>query len=337
MKNTVGLDDKVIPIYFPSNLVRWLESQGYKREELIKETGLEATEIDKPEALTSFRIHRKIIENAVHVVDQPHLGLAFGQQLQITSMGMVGYAALSEKNVEKSLQTLVKFFKLQASLLHLDLQYEQDYVSLLIEETIDLGSIRRFIFETILAFSRNMLDSQGIGQLSGMHCKMKMPQTDDWDEVKHLLPFPVLFGQTVNALVVPAEYLDIPLKMADPVSASSAIKICEERLQRIENQEGLLNRLQVLIEESLNNPPSLAQAAEHFCVSPRTLRRELEKLDTTYQTQLDHYRKEAAINYLKGSTLTVQEIADKMGYNDSSNFARAFRKWTGKSPGDYRQ
>ncbi|BFM15500.1 ornithine utilization transcriptional regulator OruR [Maricurvus nonylphenolicus] len=337
MKNTFGLDDKVIPIYFPSSLVRWLESQGYKREELIEGTDLEATEIDKPEALTSFRKHRKIIENAVRLADSPHLGLAFGQQLQITSMGIVGYAALSEKNVGQSLQTIVKFIRLQASLLDLELARKEDYVSLLIDETIDLGSIRRFIFETILAFSCNMLESQGIEKLPGMRCKMRMTKTDDWDDYKHLLPFPVQFDQSVNALEIPAEYMDLPLKMADPVSASNAIKICEEQLQRFENQEGLLNRLQALIEDSLDNPPSLAKAADHFCVSPRTLRRELEKLDTTYQTQLDHYRKEAAINYLKGSTLSVQEIADKMGYNDSSNFARAFRKWTGKSPGDYRQ
>lgn len=337
MKNTFGLDDNVIPIFFPSSLVRWLETEGYEREALIEGTGLDASEIDEPEILVNFRRHRKLIDNALRITNNPHLGLDFGRQLQITSMGIVGYAAMSEKNLGQSLKTITKYIKLRAPLIELNMTTDGDWVNLQIDEALDLGSIRQFFYEAFIMATINMFEGQGMKMPPETCCKLTLQKPDDWDQHKHLLPVPVKFNQTTNSLSIPAKYMDLELKMADPVSASSANKICEEQLRNIEHQEGLISRLRGIIEASLDKPPSLSQAAEHFCVSPRTLRRELEKLGTTYQTLLDQCRQEIAIKYLKSSNLTLQELAVKMGYNDSSNFGRAFRKWTGKPPGEFRK
>ena len=71
-------------------------------------------------------------------------------------------------------------------------------------------------------------------------------------------------------------------------------------------------------------------------LSPSTFRRELEEEEHSFQTQLDRVRAEHATRYLKNSRLPLSSIAYMVGFNDASNFRRAYRRWTGRSPREVR-
>ncbi len=335
MKDTFGIDDAVIPIYYPSSLVRWLESKGYKRLELIENTGLEPEGIDAPEVLVTYGQHRVLISNALRLTQNPHLGLYFGQQLQLTSMGMVGFAAISSDNLLQSLQTIVKYIKLRAPLIKMSMKKVADNIHITYSEALDYGPIRLFMYEAILSGARVMYSM--IEEADDVHTQVNIPieQPNDWDQHQSALPFLVQFNQPQFEFVIPVKYLQQKSKLADPVTANSAKKICDEELKKVEAQEGLISRINHIINEDCSFP-SLSITAQTLCVSSRTLRRELQKLDTTYQTLLDQARQKIAIKLLKNSVLSIQEIAIQMGYTDPANFGRAFRKWTGKSPGFYR-
>ncbi|MEO1082597.1 MAG: helix-turn-helix domain-containing protein [Pseudomonadota bacterium] len=87
--------------------------------------------------------------------------------------------------------------------------------------------------------------------------------------------------------------------------------------------------------------PSSRANAEDVCftlgVSRSTLQRGLRREATSFQTILDETRQELALRYLTKSTLAVGEIASLLGYRDANSFSRSFRRWTGRSPVDYRQ
>lgn len=102
-------------------------------------------------------------------------------------------------------------------------------------------------------------------------------------------------------------------------------------------QEGLLTRVRRLLLARPGDFPDLEQAARELHTSGRSLRRHLSSLGTTYQQVLDDVRKRLALQYLTTTQLPLYEIALLLGFNDSSNFRRAFRKWTGKLPSDYRE
>ena len=71
-------------------------------------------------------------------------------------------------------------------------------------------------------------------------------------------------------------------------------------------------------------------------MSSRTLRRKLALQDKTYQQILTEVRKQLAIQFLRNSTFSAEEIADRLGFTDAANFRHAFKKWTGKSTSEYR-
>ncbi|WP_372758214.1 AraC family transcriptional regulator ligand-binding domain-containing protein [Litorivivens sp.] len=83
--------------------------------------------------------------------------------------------------------------------------------------------------------------------------------------------------------------------------------------------------------------PSAQVIADHLNMSVRTLHRHLQKEGTSYQQLKDDFRKDAAITYMNRRELSINAIALLMGFQDSSAFHRSFKKWTGMSPGQYRQ
>jgi len=151
MKHTFGVDDNVLPTFYPGNLLRWLVSEGYTWEQLLQGSELTADIFSDENARISFRQHKPLILNALELTQNPHLGLQFGQQLTITSLGIVGYAALSSETVATALDVVTRYFKIRAPLFSLSLRPQGDYFELSIEEALDFGPIRQFMFESMLS------------------------------------------------------------------------------------------------------------------------------------------------------------------------------------------
>ena len=82
---------------------------------------------------------------------------------------------------------------------------------------------------------------------------------------------------------------------------------------------------------------TLEEIASNFNVSPRTLQRKLREEGTSFKELSDSVRKSIALNYVKTGDHPVREISCMLGYNELSAFTRAFRRWTGITPVDYRK
>ncbi len=102
------------------------------------------------------------------------------------------------------------------------------------------------------------------------------------------------------------------------------------------NEGDFSNKVKALMVELLPTGHCRKEkAAEMLCISPRVLHRKLHKLGLNYQSLLDETRQELAEQYLKSDVNTL-EIAFRLGYTDSSNFSRSFKRWFGISPSEYK-
>ncbi|MEZ5466713.1 MAG: AraC family transcriptional regulator ligand-binding domain-containing protein [Lysobacterales bacterium] len=81
---------------------------------------------------------------------------------------------------------------------------------------------------------------------------------------------------------------------------------------------------------------SIEEAARRLAISPRSLQRLLQRESVNYQDVLNHTRRELAHHYLARSSMSLGEIAYLLGYRDGNSFTRAFKQWTGATPGAYR-
>jgi AraC-like DNA-binding protein len=83
--------------------------------------------------------------------------------------------------------------------------------------------------------------------------------------------------------------------------------------------------------------PRVVDVAARINVSPRTLHRRLAESGISYQAILDGVRRRLAEEYLRNTTLSIEEIAARTGFSEASNFRKAFKKWTQELPADYRR
>jgi AraC-like DNA-binding protein len=111
---------------------------------------------------------------------------------------------------------------------------------------------------------------------------------------------------------------------------------CERWLHAVKEEDGLIRKVK---EELLKTPgrfPKMDGVGATLGMSVRSLRRHLNEQGVTYQELLDQVRRDLAADYLRNSRLTIEQIAQLVGYGEAASFRKAFRRWTGKAPGEVR-
>lgn len=112
----------------------------------------------------------------------------------------------------------------------------------------------------------------------------------------------------------------------------------KEQLSELDESIPVSQRVKSLLLTMLpSGHSSIEEAASKLAMSPRTLQRHLAKESANFQTILNGTRQELAQHYLRKSTISTNEISYLLGYQDSNSFLRAFKEWTGMTPGEYRQ
>jgi AraC-like DNA-binding protein len=153
-------------------------------------------------------------------------------------------------------------------------------------------------------------------------------------QLEALFGAPAVFGASEIALEFPAIYLDLPL-----LAQEGSIEEIEARaracVDMLPAEEGLLSRLRAWVALRLQEEPSLADAARDLGLGPRTLQRRLRDFGTSFQNELDVLRRQIGRERVLVSP-SVGQLAASLGFRDASAFTRAFRRWTGESPRDFR-
>ncbi|HET8705269.1 MAG TPA: AraC family transcriptional regulator, partial [Pseudomonadales bacterium] len=152
------------------------------------------------------------------------------------------------------------------------------------------------------------------------------------------LPAKVIYGMPACQLRIPESLLSTRPFLADPHVAELARQQCEQEFQSLfADKNSLKARIEQVLKESPEQLPSLEEMAARFFMSSRTLKRRLQDESLNYRDLIEHELKTRALVLIKQVDLSISEIAFQLGYHDVSNFSRAFRRWTGKTPGEYRK
>ncbi|MDF9796517.1 AraC-like DNA-binding protein [Catalinimonas alkaloidigena] len=162
------------------------------------------------------------------------------------------------------------------------------------------------------------------------------------EEAKPFVDFfrcPVRFGQEENAIQFSTSAIDIPTVKADKsIHRFLLERLDEEKKGIYANADRLLGELYKLIEEALpSGIPSVIQMAEYLGMSARTLKRRLAEKGLSFRELVQNIQREVAVALLRNSRQSISEIAFLTGFSEQSAFNRAFKRWLGQSPADYRK
>lgn len=339
-KNLLNTKNPVIPTYFQRVLFRMLLELGVHESNIFDGLGLEREKFLDDSFRLNFDQHAKFVKNALAITNDPHLGWKFGQKIQITALGLPGYAVMSSENGKAAVETLVHFFKLRAPSYELKLSHVPDSVDsviLTVEETFDFGEVRYFMLSSIVSAFEHVFNFFTREPNVIERVEFGCAEPNDFNRQSIASKFPIAFGYASTKIFLNSNFLSKPLPTADSHTKKTTESICQEMLSRVENQTGITREIYEFIIKNKESFPSLSEVADNLNISPRTLRRELHKSNTTYQKMLDNIRSNIAKELLLNTSKTTCEIGFELGFKDTSNFNRAFKKWTGLTPGQFRR
>lgn len=149
---------------------------------------------------------------------------------------------------------------------------------------------------------------------------------------------PVHFGQAQNQLLLHPAALSWPVQTAQPQLHAQLCRLGDQLLQAQAVGETLTGRLQQWLGSRLQGQsPTLEDAADAMGMAAWTLRRRLQLENSSYQNLLDDLRRDLATGHIRETTLSFGEVAFMLGFSSPGAFQRAFKRWTGETPGDYRR
>jgi len=173
-------------------------------------------------------------------------------------------------------------------------------------------------------------------EFSPLRIELRRPRPLKVDDFERVLRAPLKFGATHNRLVFESGSMECALEGGNPELARHSDAIALQYLARIE-RDNIQARVRDLLMERLDkSEPSQEEVAEHLYMSARTLQRKLGDCGTTYKEILDETRHSLALAYLSAPEHSVSDITHLLGFSCGSSFTRAFRRWTGKSPSNWR-
>ena len=312
-------------------------ARGFATEELLASTELRKSDIEDPYRLISEEQARKFYGNVVRLADSPGIGLEIGWATPLTDKGPLGLLQMSSRNVRDSLKDAWETRYTYNLLLEWDIELADGIIVNRLAAEEEEQPLRTFLLERALGLIQANAEELVGSEARPLKVLLDYPAPANFRRYKEIFRCPIYFGQKVVEIHYPTSYLDLDIQSHDP-QARQVLSALQESLQKkLATKSDIVNEVKMALRRKPGEFPGLDQVADRLAMSPRTLRRKLGQLDVRFQDLLDEERRRVAEDYLEDSTLTIQQIAEQCGFNDSQNFSQAFRRWSGMSPTEFRK
>lgn len=327
-----SLDKKAIPMAMVMALVQHMKSKGFDTDISLAGTG-----IDLDAERVTYRQRIQQVENMLELVGMDGHWLESKKDTSISDYGLLGYAMMSSATLDQAVQIAVKYHRMAGAMFELAFSIDRDEAVLRIEHLLPSGKVGQYMVEDLFVGVTGL-----IALLLGRNHKptricLNYPEPEYSEKHEARFGCDVQFDQPYCEYRFDAAELNEPLAAADANTARICEESCRKLLNQMEIEEDIISRICHLLLSTPGEFPKLDAVAQKLSLGARTLRRRLNELGTSYQKILDDVRRELAIEYLQTTNLTVQEIAELLGYSEVTNFRRAFMRWVELSPYQYRK
>jgi len=312
-----------------------LRSLGADPVKVFADASIDLALFDDPDNVISFAARGRLVHQCVLATGCAHFGLLVGQHGGLNHLGLVGLLVKYSADAGTALRSLVRHFHLRARGAVVTLAQDGDMVSLGYEIYQRQSEATDQIVDGALAFEFNIMRALcGPGWVP-IEVRFAHREPADTGPFRRFFRCPLVFDAADNALMFLADWLSHHLPSDDPMLRALLLK----QVDALEAQHGgdLPAQVRSVLRTALLTGHAKGeQIAALFSMHPRTLARHLEARGTRFQVLVDEVRFEVACQMLDGSAMDIAQIAATLRYADPSAFTRAFRRWSGTTPAQWR-
>jgi AraC-like DNA-binding protein len=327
-----------LPAVHLLHLVELLERYSVSQESLFAGLPVDAAQLGEPSARLDIDLVNVLIARARALSGEPGIGVLLGMQMRVSAHGFLGFAAMTAATLGDALELSTRYVPTRTDALGLRLERDGDGdgAALIIDELVDLGEARDAIVLALVVGLATIGTSLS-GRLLPGEVELAFPRPSYADRMLGGGRGTLRFDRPDNRLRLPRSVLTTPIALADPTSQRLAREQCERELAALGEGALLLGQVQRLARHDAFTYRSVEQVARLLGLSTRTLKRRLQSQGHSYSGVVDALRRESATSLLRTPELSIEQVAERLGYSDAANFTRAFKRWTGSTPAAYRR
>lgn len=315
-----------------------MAEQGIAPAALLQGTGLTPAQLDDAQARITPQQKVAIFRNTRRLSAVPDVGLRAGSRQRLSDFGVYGYALVSSPTFGDAVELGVRHVRLAGPVLEKRFRVEGATAVFEGHDVMDLGDVlpiaTEFWFASILKLTSCVLEDQGPPPSRLMLLPYRRP--GHAAAYERLFGCPVRFEQPVLEWHFDASMLPMPCPNANPITADLCKGFCERMFENLPDETALSRHIRTACLNGHGSFPNAEEMASRLGLSVRTLHRRLAEQGQGYQALVDEVRRSLAIEFLRDTSMPIEQIASRVGFSDASNFRKAFRKWTGHAPTHFR-
>jgi AraC-like DNA-binding protein len=314
-------------------ICRALEASGCDSTALLAEAGFDVKALDGPTVRCPLTQTARLWGLAVAATGDPAFGIKVASHIKQTTFHALGYGLSASSTLKEAFERVQRFCHVASDAIEYEFSRHGAEYHFVIEPA---GPVADESVDALVAAYLRMCRSLIGHDYSPLRIEFRRARPSGLEDFERLLRAPLQFGAARTRLVFDCEAIERPLEGGNPELARHNDAIALQYLAQIE-RDNLQGRVRdVLTQRLARGEPSQEDVAELLNMSPRTLQRKLGEGGTTYKEILDETRRVLALAYLSAPRHSVSDVTYLLGFSAGSSFTRAFRRWTGQSPSDWR-
>ena len=318
-------------------IVNAAAAKDVQAERLYEAVNLDPSVLLDPDNRIPFAQLVALYEKAGELTSDDNFGLHLGQNINPTAFDVVGYCALNSPTLGAAFARVARYHSIWTDGALFNVETAND-TSAIVYSYADTSihehrQDAEMTLATVVTLCRNIASPDFVPTF----VEFQHDAPHDTSEHRQLFRSPIEFRSSSNKLTFDSRFLSLPIAKADASLCALLDRHAEELLAKFPPQHSLVDQVRSIIAAELRgSDPSLEYVADKLNLTPRTLQRKLQDLGTSHNELLDQMRRQLAMRYLREREMAICEVAYLLGFSESSSFHRAFKRWTGLTPKEFR-
>ena len=312
---------------------RALQASGIDSARVFCSVGLPAEMSNDPMTRLPTAKMTQLYRACVEVTNNPYFGLVVARYMNISNLHALGYALAASTTLMDYCRRLERFFRLVSQVATVSVTEADNEVRLGFKYLTEISGETEDAFFAFTVLSMRLLYRPKFHPLRvELHRPMPREGAGPYEE---LFCSPVSFSHADSLLIFDRNDLIQQLDGSCPELAQDYDTIAANYLVKLDKNDVIARVTQKIIEMLPEGECNRDKVAGALCMSPTTLQLKLSQRGTNFQQLLDDIRKELACSHISQGSRSVTEVTFMLGFTDTSNFSRAFKRWTGMSPTEF--
>jgi AraC-like DNA-binding protein len=320
-----------------SQMFLYLNSLKVDIDAFLRSLDIEPESVKSPDEYISIETYLRIQDSAADYVNDTYFGLHMGEFAEAGSWSILGYMMMNCKTLGEAFEKSGKYSRIIGNMIEGKANVRFKKVKITLFTPPHAPKMSRHCYEATLSSSVRMMRLLSGVQINPLEVTFIYPEPESTVEYDRIFCCPVKFGQKENSMTLDWSVGNIPIRMANSALLEHFEKYAQDFLAEMErNDEHTRAVTKIILSQLDDEDLSIQKVAKEMAVSVRTLQNHLEAEGVVFSDLLKDVREKLAKKYLH-ENYTVEQITYLLGFSEPSVFRKAFKKWSGVTPREYRE